>query len=189
MKCQRAPPGSAGLPIKFAAPLIGHQHIYLSPSALPFNSLILLVIWSVSPTRHPSTNHLSSSEQWTIQDYRLVICAKIGRIGKAHQPFTTSQTCWTVGKCVCVCVCVCVRASVFVCDVIDVREKLALCLVAVGEHWTVLQRRTSSQTAHSQCDFIKGGIISFHHPIKCLSTLWVSHFDLPFFSFFVLLQK
>ena len=118
----------------------------ISPSALPFNSLILLVIWSVSPTRHPSTNYLNSSEQWTKQASNL----RKNWQNREGTSIIPNVTCWTVGKCVCVyvrkCVCVCV-----VCDVIGVREKLALCLAAGW--WTlnsIAQRHIlSNRTLHN----------------------------------------
>ena len=53
----------------------------------------------------PTTSAYQSTER-----YRIMICAKNGRIGGAHQPFPTSQTCWTVGRCVYVYVRKCVSA-------------------------------------------------------------------------------
>ena len=160
------------------------------PSAPPFNSLILLL----SDQCHqrvilqPSTTSTHQSSERN----RLLICAKIGRIGKAHQLFLTSQTCWTVGKCVCVyvrkCVCVCV-----VCDVIGVREKLALCLAAGW--WTlnsIAQRHILSNRTLHNVTLLRG-----HHQLSLsnqisvypLNFLTVSHFDLPFLFLLFRLQK
>ena len=138
---------------------------------LPFNSRILLVIRSVSPTRHPSTDHLGTMEASNLcKNWQ-------NREGTPTIPNVSDLL--DSGK-----------VSMCVCDVIGVREKLALCL-ASGCWWTlnsIAQRHILSNRTLQNVTLSRG-----HHQLSSSNQIYVypmslptvSHFELPFF----LLQK
>ena len=129
----------------------------------------------------PTTSTHQSSER-----NRLLICAKIGRIGKAHQLFLT----WPAGQWGSVYVCMCASVCVCVLCVMSsaCKRNWLYAWLLVGEHWTVLHRGTSSQTAPFTMWLYQGG----HHQLSLsnqisvypLNFSTVSHFDLPFLFLF-----
>ena len=142
---------------------------------LPFNSLILLVIWSVSPTRHPSTDHLSSSEQWTIQASNL----RKNWQNRELRHTNHSQRLRPAGQ----------WGSVYVCMWCNRRARE---IGFMPGWWLLVNTEQYCTEAHplkphpSQCDFIKGSIISFHYPINiCLPYEFSNSFSL-WFAFFCL---
>ena len=175
MKCQRAPLPVVSWSNLRLLSVVTSTSLPLCP--LPFNSLILLVIWSVSPTRHPSTNHLSSSEQWTIQASNL---RKNWQNREGTPTIPNVSDLLDSGE-----------VSMCVCDVIGVREKLALCLAA-GCWWTlnsIAQRHILSNRTLHNVTLSRG-----HHQLSSSNQIYVypmsfptvSHFVLPFLF---LLQK